>query len=98
MQAKQRTALRITALIVVVSFALVLSGALGLMHADHHCAGEHCVICLQVQQLKELAQALCLLLALFALAPLKALLRALRHEGASFAFETPVSLKIRLNN
>lgn len=89
------------AFIVCICFVLasILSIAFVASHSGHECSGEQCEICLQISNitntLKQLRAAV--LLVAISLAAISATLIAVCDNKAA-DFDTPISLKVQMNN
>lgn len=81
-------------------FVVLFSSFYIAVEADHECEDEHCSVCVCIEQCRTTLHQLsgCGMTVLICAAVCILLLKTIRFLQVKFRTETPVSLKIRLNN
>ncbi len=84
----------------VMLLAMAFSSFFIALHADHDCMGEDCPICACIQQCEKTMRGTGSdMIAISAvIAPVFITLLTMSFNVSSFQWDTPVSIKVRLNN
>lgn len=93
---------RLIALLCCVCLIIItlLATAVNITHAHHDCVGDACTTCVQIHTAQNLLKQLGLAVACFAVAAAVVVVaaRLLQVVSCLIAMETPVTMKIRMNN